>query len=193
MLTVVALLLLAIVALLSIPLSLKFDLNSDRGSHNSVELVWLFGLVRTQVPLRQAKLQSSDTDDADDSIEDSNTDNMSAFKVILNKTFRQRILRFISDVWHSIEKNNVEINVKAGLDDPADTGCLWAVIGPIAGYLNTLRQLSVSIEPNFVHAELALNSSGSVRFRPLKVILISIGLLLSPPFWQGVRRMQAAE
>lgn len=191
MLIGVALFLLLVVALLAIPVSLTFDLNSDRASDNRVELVWMFGLVRARIPLDQADPQLSEVDKAEDKAERSKGRGKSALKLILHKSFRQRILHYVSDVWNAIEKDNIKIRIKAGLDDPADTGRLWAVVGPLAGALSALRQLSIDIEPDFVQADLQLNSSGSARFSPLKVILISFGLLLSPAFWQGIRQTHA--
>ncbi|MDH3560532.1 MAG: DUF2953 domain-containing protein, partial [Gammaproteobacteria bacterium] len=107
------------------------------------------------------------------------------------KSFRRRVTRFIRDVWHAIHKRDVRLNVRIGLGDPADTGQLWAVVGPVAGILSTAREATVGIVPDFVEETFELDSRGNLRLIPLQMLYLAAGLLLSPSIWQGLKQMRA--
>ena len=104
--------------------------------------------------------------------------------------FRRRMLRFVSDLWRTIHKKNVRLLVRLGLGDPADTGRLWAVLGPLSGMLARLRDIRVTIEPDFLDATLEVDSSGTIRMIPLQIAIIVFGLLFSPPIWRGIMSMR---
>ena len=112
------------------------------------------------------------------------------FAVVRQKPFRRRIIRFISDLWHAVHKKNVSLRVRVGLGDPADTGQLWAIVGPVAGILANIQEASIKIEPEFFDTTFELDSSGSIRLIPLQMIYLTVALLLSPPVWQGIRQMR---
>ena len=104
--------------------------------------------------------------------------------------FRRRMLRFVSDLWRTIHKKNVQLLVRLGLGDPADTGRLWAVLGPLSGMLARFRDIRVTIEPDFLDSTLEVDSSGTIRMIPLQIAIIVFGLLFSPPIWRGIMSMR---
>ena len=106
--------------------------------------------------------------------------------------FRRRLFRFIGDIWHAIHKQHVVLRMRIGLGDPADTGQLWAVVGPLSGMLATVQEAMIEIEPEFIDTVFELDSSGNIRIIPLQLLSIVLGLLLSPAFWRGVNQMRDA-
>jgi len=100
------------------------------------------------------------------------------------------MLRFVREVWRAFRKRDLQLHIRVGLGDPADTGQLWAMFGPLSGLLSTLEDASVELEPDFVDAVFELDSRGKVSVIPLRLIYLVLGLLLSPPFWRGMRRMR---
>ena len=106
------------------------------------------------------------------------------------KPFRQRVFRFIRAVWRAIHKQDLRLRMRIGLGDPADTGQLWALVGPLSGLLANNREASIEIEPEFFDAIFELDSSGSIRIIPLQLLYLAVGLLLSPSVWQGIREMR---
>ena len=84
------------------------------------------------------------------------------------------------------------MRLRIGLDDPADTGRLWALVGPVSGLLANIHEVSIEIEPEFFETIIELNSNGTIRVIPLQIIFLTAALLLSPPFWQGMQQMRKA-
>ncbi|MDX1697383.1 MAG: DUF2953 domain-containing protein, partial [Thiohalobacterales bacterium] len=112
---------------------------------------------------------------------------------IRQKSFRRRIIRFAGDIWRALHKSNLSLQIRLGLGDPADTGRLWAVVGPVAGILSNTREASIEVMPEFLESTFEMGGSGEIRVIPLQMIYLTAGLLLSPPFWQGIRRMRAVD
>ena len=198
MLTGVALFLLAIVALLAVPVTLSFRVSWQRAFRGSVKLGWLFGLVRVRLPSAKPKPDSSGERKSarkklarKKPVKAASGKKSGPVAAIRWKPFRQRIVRFVGAVWRAIHKRDLKLRIRIGLGDPADTGQLWAVVGPVSGLLANSREASIEIEPEFIDPVFELDSSGSIRVIPLQLVYLVLGLLLSPSVWQGVKRMRA--
>lgn len=196
MLTVVVAFLLLIIALLAIPVTLTFQMSWQQEFQSDIELLWLFGLVRIRFSSPQSKRPSREGEERVQKIsrlERSSRKKQNVIAVVRQKSFRRRIIRFIRDFWHAIHKRNVSLRVRVGLGDPADTGQLWAVVGPVAGILSSVKEASIEIVPEFLDNTFELDSSGNIRLIPLQMIYLTVGLLLSPPLWQGIKQMRVVD
>jgi hypothetical protein len=196
MLTGVVTILLLIVALLAIPLTLTFRVFWQQDLKNDFELKWIFGLVHVRFPSPQLKAPSpvhEDTKQINGRFDRPTRKKKQHFFVaIWNKKFRRRILKYIRDLWHSVHKENISLHMRIGLGDPADTGQLWAIFGPMSGILASIQEASIDIQPEFLDTTFELDSSGSIRIIPLQMIFLTVALMLSPPMWQGIRQMRKA-
>ena len=98
----------------------------------------------------------------------------------------------LSDAWRAIGKRGLDLRLRIGLGDPADTGRLWALVGPLSGYLAASGQAVIAVEPDFVDSVFEARGSGALSVVPLRMLGLVTGLLLSPPVWRGLWRMRAA-
>lgn len=195
MLTVVAVILLLLIALLAIPVTLSFQVSWKEVFQKEVEILWAFGLVHARIPLDQAKSEPQKSAIDNETIEriDKQSRNKNKFFAIFWQIkLRKRIFKFISDLWLSAQKENLRLRICIGLGDPADTGQLWAIIGPIAGILSNVQTASIEIEADFLETVLEFDGNGKIRIIPLQIIYLTIALLLSPQLWQGIRQLRTA-
>lgn len=193
MLTGVLVFLLFLIALLAIPVTLTFQLSWPKALQQDALLKWAFGLVKVRIPASEPNALSSGGDESKRKTHrsgHSSGKSTNVFAAVRLKPFRRRIVRFISDLWRAVRKNDVSLCVRVGLGDPADTGQLWAIVGPIAGLLATVQGAAIAIEPEFSDSTFELYSAGSIRLIPLQLIWMTIALLLSPSIWQGVVEMR---
>jgi hypothetical protein len=184
-----------VVLLLAVPVTLTYQCSWKRTLSADLRLNWAFGLVRADVSPDLAKPEPGRPKAADKKAgrwgksEGSNTNFMAAIR---QTSFRRRMFRFVSDVWRAIKKKDVRLLVRLGLGDPADTGQLWAALGPLSGMAARLRDIRIAIEPDFLDSTLEVNSSGTIRMIPLQLAIIAVGLLLSPTIWRGIMLMRAS-
>lgn len=184
-----------IVILLALPVTLTYRCSWKRTLSADLRLNWAFGLVRADV---SPDLSNPDPDQATavarkgDGWGRSTGRKSNVLAAIRQTTFRRRILRLLSDLWSAIHKKDVRLWIRAGLGDPADTGRLWAVLGPLSGIFSRPGDINVAIEPDFLDATLEVDSSGIVRVVPLQIVIIALGLLVSPAMWRGIMLMRTS-
>ena len=185
-----------VVVLLAVPVTLTYQLSFRQTISADLRLIWAFGLVRADISPDREESKSDKPEDAhpkpgrrDRAPGKNRTDFLAAIR---QPSFRRRILRFISDVWGAIHKKNVQLLVRIGLGDPADTGQLWGAFGPLSGMLARVRDIRITIVPDFLDSTFEVDSSGTIRVIPLQFVILALGLLFSPSIWRGVMLMRAS-
>jgi len=194
MLMAVFAILLLLLGLLAIPIDLVYRLNWRGSLQGDVHLHWLFGLLRVRIPIEKSSSPQT-TKETPAKPRHRKRRNRSKVKPLAawrHRSFRQRITRFLRDLWRAIHKRDMQLHLLIGLDDPADTGQLWAIMGPVSAVCAQSQAVHIDIEPDFTQSHLELNSRGDIRIIPLQLIAIAIALLLSPPFWYGLQQMRKA-
>lgn len=186
---------LVLIALLAVPVTVDYRLDWQQKFQGEASLQWLFGLVRLRlVPSRKrkpaaGKKRAKAEAAAKPKAPRRKPDLLAALR---QKAFRRRMLRFVRALWRAFRKRDLQLHIRVGLGDPADTGQLWALFGPLSGLLSNLEDAAIELEPDFVDAVFELDSRGKVSVIPLQLLYLVLGLLLSPPFWRGMRRMRRA-
>lgn len=191
MLTALLIFLLVLIALLAIPLAVEFELEWPGRSRNEIVLAWAFGFVRARVPGRDSARAATKRKQAGRR-ESGGSRPQNMLAALRLRDFRRRLYRFGGDLWRSIDKQDIRIHARVGLGNPADTGMLWAAVGPVSGLLASARGISVSIEPDFVAAVFEVDGRGRFSFVPLRLIAIMLGMVVSPTAWRGLRAMKAS-
>jgi len=185
--------LLLVVGLLAMPVTMTYRLSWRESFSGDVKLRWAFGLIRIGASSDRAKSRAGDAEVAKPKVGRSGRSSgrkPNFLAAIRRRSFRRRLLKFLSDVWSAVRKENVRLLVRLGLEDPADTGQLWAVIGPLTGMLAGMTGVTIAMEPEFLESTFELDSSGTIRLVPLQLAYVAFALLLSPAFWRGVILMR---
>jgi len=188
-----AIVLLLLVAALAIPVTLKFQVSWRNALEQNVRAQWAFGLVRVQISPAGTKNKSPSRGDIQRKARSSKRSTgrpRNLLGAITNGKFRRRMMGFVRDLWRAIGKESICVRLRIGLDDPADTGRLWAVLGPLAGVLGLIESASVEIQPEFSEEVFELDSSGTVHVMPLRVLHLLLALALSPTVWRGIRALR---
>jgi hypothetical protein len=178
-----ALITLLLIALLAVPLTLRFRLNRYKTIEGEATLQWLFGLVNITLSKPQPHHEAKKQERARDKKVSSQ---LKLTRALRQKAFRDRILKYVADIWRAIRKEDFRLYLRLGLGDPADTGQLWAIIGPLSGILFTLEDAEVEIEPDFIESTFELVSQGNIRIIPLQLITLTLGIIFSPTIWRGI-------
>lgn len=195
MLSALLIALLVLVALLSVPVTLVYRCNWRQSLQGEASLRWLFGLVRVRLaPPRGGKraARKQAAADATRTRPKPARKKIDPLAALRQKPFRRRVLRFVRELWRAFRKRDLRLRIRVGLGDPADTGWLWGVLGPVSGLLSNVEDASIELEADFVDAVFELDSRGNVSVIPLRLVYLVLGLLCSPPFWRGMRRMRGA-
>ena len=99
------------------------------------------------------------------------------FDILRTKGLLKQFMRLLKDIFGCFKIGNLAVNFRVGLDNPADTGLLFAIIGPAAHFMNSYLPRKISLQPSFEEAVFKGYSYGMLRLQPIKLI---------PPFTRFV-------
>jgi hypothetical protein len=94
--------------------------------------------------------------------------------------FPARCGRLLARLWRLLGPRDGSVWVRAGLDEPADTGVLCGVVGPAIAWLRAGSAAPVDWEPDFDGPSLAFRARGVVRTIPLAVLAAFVSFVLCP-------------
>ncbi len=180
-----ALLCLGSLLLLAIPIHLRVAVERDPGFESRAKLSWLFGLVRVRLhPSGKAKRQKGAKARRDRRPgERPGRFAKRLGRRVLRADLRARSARFLGDLLRALRPRDLRLQARIGLEDPADTGMLWAAMGPLGGWLPCS---DIRLEPDFEQERFQLQASGRIRLIPLQVIWLALAFVLSPPIVRAV-------
>jgi len=179
---------LLLLALLAVPVDLAYRLYLHEGFGGQLTIGWLYGLLRIPVRLGGERSRKKAEKRRKKRARKAKKGRRGGGRVFLSPEFWRWLRGLLRRVMARIQVEQLFLRLRLGLDDPADTGRLWAWVGPLGALLATLPLADVRIEPNFEEAELQLESQGRVRFTPLAVIGTVLATALSPSTWRVFRQ-----
>lgn len=194
------LLLAILVALLAVPLTVMFSVSRTAEFQGQVRFRWLFGLVRFQarIPAAHKALARSRPVSREKARSKKRRKKAGGGRRVLSLVrqprYRRHVLKFLRAFLRAAHARDLFLRLRIGLGDPADTGLLWAVVGPVAGLVRNIRVAEVRIEPNFVDPVFELESRGQFWLVPIQFLALIVAFLFSPTTlraWRQLRRENA--
>ncbi|MBM3119509.1 MAG: hypothetical protein FJ006_08190 [Chloroflexi bacterium] len=174
---------------LCVPLDLALHFNTDRRPRFSMKLVWLFGLVKTEVRKKKKPEEKRTTAEHKRKPRDWGRDVRVIFEVLRTKGMLSQIIGLLKGVLKRLKIGELVANIKVGLDNPADTGLLFAFIAPVNLLISFLRY-PIKVEPSFAgDAFLQGYFFGAVRMQPIQLIAPLAGFAFSLPTIRAIKTL----
>ncbi len=190
--------LLGLVAVLAVPVGVAFRVERVETFTGRLTICWLFGLVRVRVPVpparrRKAEPSTGPEDAGRRARRKARAGSAGVLAVLRQPAFRRRVRRLVRDVLRIAHLDGLRLRMRLGLGDPADTGRLWAVVGPLTAASRGLRGADVWIEPEFLEPALELRARGRLRVVPLQVLAVALSFALSPASVRAWRTLRSGD
>jgi hypothetical protein len=166
---------------------LAFRLQAGPGFEGRVTVGWMFGLIRFPIRLNGEKAKKKAARRKRKKARKRSKAG-GRRNLLTRSDFWRWLRRLLRKLMSRIRIERLLLRVRLGLDDPADTGRLWAVAGPVAALLAGIPVADVRLEPNFQEAEFVLQSEGEMRIYPMGLIATVVATALSPSTWRVFRR-----
>jgi len=186
---------------LAIPLTLDYKLSWSGSLNGELRFRWLFGLLKKNIPLSsflqrdknaRNKWSKNKPKRNDRSKNSQKTGSLRQttlfFHIALRTDIKRRILKLVRSLWLSIDKRDLKLRLRLGLGDPADTGMMWAALGPVSALPINNEKMSVTFEPEFQKNTIEFDSSGEITLIPIQPIWLVVCFLLSPSLWLAFYR-----
>ena len=174
------LILFLIIFFLIIPVEVAFNLNNLEKPKSSIRVKLIFGLINFQLFPQTPKEKKQELTEEVDVGKKKRVTLRKFLRIVENENFVGKLSVFIKRTLKSIKFQLSKLYLRLGLDDPADTGKLWGIMGPVSGILDYYSDNKIKIEPEFQDFAFDIDGTGSITIIPLEIILISLIFLLSP-------------
>jgi hypothetical protein len=170
-------LLAGVVAVLAIPVDLAFTMQREEKFQGHASIGWLFGLVRIPLKPQRGKAQPAPHQKQKRAPAESK---LHVGAMLRSKGFLARLIRLLRRLYRCLHIRHLRLHVLLGLDDPADTGQLWGVVGPLALAVPVPAGADLAILPEFTEAAFRIDGEGTVRIVPIEIIGTLLAFILSP-------------
>ena len=176
--------------LLCVPLYLVFHTKVDGKPRFSMRLIWLFGLVSHELRRGKKKADEEETVEHKQKQWDLAWRMRVTFEVLRTKGLLRQLVSLAKRIRRKIKIKELIANFKVGLDNPADTGLLFAFIAPANLLLRYFLPHQIKIEPSFA-GETILEGHlyGELRVRPIQLAAPLMGFAFSLPTLRAVKKL----
>ena len=170
---IIALVSLAVILILILCVPLDIALHTDvHGRPNfRLRLSWLFGLVSKEIT-RGKKPEEKNKEVKDKrKPRERKKGSRVIFEILRTRGLLRQIKSLLRDVFSHLKIRTLRADFRVGLDNPADTGLLFALIGPATFLLNSSFPYQIRVQPSFKdEAVFEGYSNGVVRLRPIQLV-----------------------
>jgi hypothetical protein len=169
----------ALALLLAVPVAVAFRFQRVEAFGGRISVRWLFGLVRFAVPIPGTARPANARPEPRAKARKRGA-RKPVLAILRQGAFRRRVYRLLGDLVAAAHPRDVSLRMRVGLGDPADTGRLWALVGPLNAAAGNLRDVEVQIEPEFMDPTFEFHVAGLLRVIPLQLLALAIAFGLSP-------------
>jgi hypothetical protein len=131
---------------------------------------WLFGLVSKEITGKKGKHEEKKRA-VKEKKKRQRPDARLIFSILRIKGVLKQFKELLKGVLSCFKFRDLVADFTIGLGDPADTGLLFAIIGPTAAFLGSSQFHQLRVRPSFGdNAVLQGYSQGTVRLRPIRLL-----------------------
>jgi len=183
------------VLLLSVPVDLCADFQGRNETwRGEARLRWLFGLLDKRLEPGEGKSEEGESDKPKPKRKKKQRDHRRksgrrALALLRSPGFVRRVLRFVASLLRAARIRTLRLRGRIGLDDPADTGELWGVVGALPWALPKPAGAEITLHPDFTEAVFELEGVAHLRVYPAQVLFRAGQFALSP---RTIRALYAA-
>ena len=168
-----------IVFVLCVPLDAVLNLDTSQKPKFKMRMVWLFGLISKE--LSRKKKEPKEKKLPEEKLKKKRGPGFSTFlKILRTKGLLKQIKDLLKGILCQFKIKELVVNLKLGLDDPADTGLLFALIGSARPFMSLPSQYQIRVQPSSYNgAAFEGYLHGVLRLQPIKLLRPFIGFVFS--------------
>ena len=185
----IILFLVVLLAILAIPIDLRFYLEKEEKLRSQARVEWLYGVVGKDIKSKKEKPKPKKKKKKKRKWKGHARPFLA---LVRSKGFIRRFIRFLKGIRRTASIRELKLNLRIGLDDPADTAMLFAAIGPLTLFVDRFSPVDTRISPDFEREIFEGRFSGDLRIVPIKLIKPTLLFVLSPTTIRAVKSMVMA-
>ncbi len=178
----ISLAVLIVIALL-VPLDVKLHIDVYGRPKFRMRLAWLFGLVSKEIAKKEKKPEDKrKTDRGERKPRKRGPAARTILEILRARGLPGQIKLLLKGILRLPRIKDLAADLKVGLGDPADTGLLFALIGPATFFVGSSFPNQIKVQPSFAdEAVLEGSLHGTLRLRPIQLIPPLLRFVFSLP------------
>ncbi len=162
---------LAGVIILTLCMPLDATLNIEAPGKPKLRLVWLFGLISRELGRAKKKPKKEKQSPKEKPKKKRAPDFGTILKILRTRGLPIRITTLVRDILGQFKIRELALNCRLGLDDPADTGLIFALVGTATSFFNLPAKYQIRIQPSFADEPVFDGRlHGVVRLQPVRLV-----------------------
>jgi len=162
------------ILVLCVPIDTVLSLNTSDSPRFRIRLIWLFGIIgkdigrKTKKPKKKAKPEEKPEKRPE---KKGRVRFSTILRVLRTKGLLRQIKVLVKGILRQFKLRELVVNLRLGLDDPADTGLAFAFAGATMPVINLIPRCRIDIVPYF-HDEFVFEGHlyGTVRLQPVSLV-----------------------
>ncbi|OGN88826.1 MAG: hypothetical protein A2158_03735 [Chloroflexi bacterium RBG_13_46_14] len=160
-----------LILLLCIPVQTIVIVDTESSKKYSLIVSWLFGIVKKDLGERRPKQIKKTKIPAKKKRVPTRLDVDFVSRIVNAAGLIKRFKELTAGIYRQLKIKEISGDLVVGLEDPAYTGMLFAVIGPANALLNLHPRYNVCIRPFFDDENILKgNLYGNIKVRPIRLV-----------------------
>lgn len=184
------------ILVLCVPLGITLRLDVYGRPKLRLKLTWLFGLVGKEVSKGKKKPGKEKPEEKKVMVEGRPKPRRREvgakliFNLLRTKGLPRQIKNLVTGLFRAFKIGDFGADFRIGLDNPADTGLLFAAIGPAVLWLSSAFPHRMRMQPSFAgEAVFEGYLHGTLSLRPILLITPVLGFVFSLPAFRVVKTL----
>ena len=167
--------------ILWVPLDIVLNVNIHGKPEVRLRFSWFFGLVSRDMPgAREKPVAKKKTEKAKEKRRW--RDIRTIFKLLRTKGLLRNFIKLVKGIFSCFRFRDMVTDFRIGLGDPANTGLLFAVLGPACVVIGSSRFSRINIQPAFDDSVVLDGySHGTARLHPIRLVPPLLKFTFSTP------------
>lgn len=175
---------------LSVPFDIAFQVSMPGRPRFRMKLLWLFGLVSKEITRRKKPEERKKVVKKRQKPGKSKRRFKNIFAILRTRGLLKQLKVLLRDILGCLKIRDLTADFRVGLGNPADTGFLFALIGPTTFWLSSSFPLQIRVRPSFAdEATFEGYSRGAVRLRPVQLVIPSLRFIFSLATIRAVKKL----
>lgn len=160
-----------VILLLCVPLDMALRIDVYGRPKFGMKLEWLFGLVSKEIRKGKKKPEEKKrVAEAEPKRRRRRIGARTIFEILRTKGLLGQFKRLLKNVLGRFKIRDLRVNFRVGLDNPAETGLLFAIVGPATFFLSSSFPHQIRVQPAFDEAVFEGYLHGAVRLQPIQLV-----------------------
>jgi hypothetical protein len=179
---------LLIILVLSVPLDGVLHVDIYGRPKFSVRLAWFFGLLSKKVEKREKKPEEAAGAPEGKPRPTKKMRASDIFRIMRTRGLLKQFITLLKEILPCFRIEKIEANLTVGFDNPADTGLLFAFIGPAMLFFQPAPPHQIRVQPSFDPVCQGY-LSGTLRLQPIQLVPPLVKFTFSLPTIRAIKTL----